>query len=137
MIISIAVQFKLVFFSFTAGIILGILFDMYRVVRGFERIAKVFVIIEDILFWIFTSLVIFIYLLCTNKAYIGFYVYLLIILGLLFYIKLASKTLVSMHIKTIKFISKLLRICKNVIFYPIQLLIYVFKTKKYSKDNNK
>lgn len=130
MLISISHQLKLVIFSFLSGVLTGILFDVYRIIRGFEGTNKILTFIEDMLFWIFSSIVVFIFLLFTNYAYIGFYVYLLIALGIYVYLKLLSKVILDIEYKILKTMGKLLRISKNILLFPIDLLLYTIKRKK-------
>ncbi|MBU5486268.1 spore cortex biosynthesis protein YabQ [Clostridium sp. MSJ-11] len=130
MIISIEHQVKLVVFSLASGIITGILFDIYRIIRGFENPNKVITYIQDILFWIMSSILVFIFLLYFNYAYVGFYVYLFIIVGIFFYLKLASNIFIKVLYNSINIIGKLLRVLKNTILFPIELLIYKIKNKK-------
>lgn len=122
MIISIHTQMRLVIFSFLAGALTGIIFDFYRVIRGMERIPKFIVVVEDILFWILTSIVIFIFLLYTNYAFAGAYVYFYIVLGLIIYIKLFSKILINIYATLLISIIKFLRILFNYVTYPLRLL---------------
>lgn len=135
MVISISQQFRLVIFSLAAGLITGMLFDSYRLIRGFSTVNKIITFIEDTLFWIFTSVVVFIFLLCTNYAYIGMYVYMCIAIGVYLYIKLISKFFISSQYRIFKALGKVLRIGKNFILYPFQFIIYSFKRK--NKGNYK
>ncbi|WP_315117248.1 spore cortex biosynthesis protein YabQ [uncultured Clostridium sp.] len=130
MIISIEHQVKLVVFSLASGIITGILFDIYRIIRGFENPNKIITYIQDILFWIMSSILVFIFLLYFNYAYVGVYVYLLISIGIFFYLKIASDIFIKILYNFIVVIGKLLRILKNSILFPIELLIYKIKNKK-------
>lgn len=135
MVISISQQFRLVIFSLAAGIITGVLFDSYRLIRGFSNLNKVVTFIEDTLFWIFTSVVVFTFLLYTNYAYIGMYVYMCIAIGIYLYIKLISKFFISSQYRVLKLLGKILRVVRNFIFYPFQFVIYSFKRK--NKGNYK
>ena len=135
MVISISQQFRLVIFSLAAGIITGVLFDSYRLIRGFSNLNKIVTFIEDTLFWIFTSVVVFIFLLYTNYAYIGMYVYMCIAIGVYLYIKLISKFFISSQYRVLKVLGKILRVVRNFIFYPFQFVIYSFKRK--NKGNYK
>lgn len=140
MLISMTIQIKLVFFSIFAGIITGILFDIYRVLRGFENPKKILTFLEDILFWIFASLIVFIFLLLTNYAYMGIYVYMYIALGIYIYIKLISKIFIKIQYRIIKIGGKIFRITKNTLMYPFDLVLYKIKSKnktKLSKNNLK
>lgn len=129
MVISINQQFGLIIFSLVSGIITGILFDSYRLIRGINNSNKLITFIEDTLFWIFTAIVVFIFLLYTNYAYIGMYLYMWIIVGVYLYIKLASRIFISSQYRIFKFLGKTFRVSINTILYPFQLLLYVIKRK--------
>jgi spore cortex biosynthesis protein YabQ len=135
MIISISKQLGLVVFSIVAGLITGMLFDSYRLIRGFSNVNKIITFIEDTLFWIFTSVVVFVFLVYENYAYIGMYVYMCIGIGVYLYIKVISKFYLSYQYKIFKVMGKIIRISKNSILYPFQFIIYSFKRK--NKGNYK
>ncbi len=130
MIISLISQIKLVIFSLLSGIITGVLFDLYRLIRGFENPNKVLTIIQDLLFWTLTSIVIFIFLMYTNEGYINFYVYLCLIIGVYLYLKLISRAFLKGQYRLLKFNGKVFRVVFNVVFYPVDLLLYKLKIKK-------
>lgn len=135
MILSLTMQVKLVVFSILAGALTGILFDFYRTFRGFENIPKIFIILEDILFWIFASILVFIFLLYTNYAVMGVYVYLYMAFGIYIYMKLISNFFTKIQYKLIKVSSKVIRIIMNFTFYPLKLLLYSLNSK--NKQNFK
>ena len=62
MLLPIGEQFRIVLVGIAAGIIIGILYDLYRVVRG-NNVPKVIKIIEDTLFWILCAIVVFLFIL--------------------------------------------------------------------------
>lgn len=124
MIISLENQFNLILHSILAGVITGILFDIYRLIRGFENPNRVLTFIEDILFWIFAGLSVFIFLIYSSYVYVGVYLYLYIALGLYIYLKLLSKHFLKVQYRSIKFIISLLRITRNIVLYPFQLILY-------------
>jgi len=128
MLIPSVEQIFILIYSFAAGVVTGVLFDVYRVIRGFQNPNKIITYVEDILFWIFASIIIFLFLLKTNFAYLTFYCYLYIFLGLYVYIRILSK----LNIKILQImISKILtvfRIVRNYTLYPLNLLLN-FKKK--------
>lgn len=134
MILSNFNQFNLLLYSFISGIFTGILFDIYRVIRGLEITNRVLGFIEDILFWILTGIIIFVFLLYSNNAIMGIYVYLFISLGVYFYIKLLSKKLISLEFRILTFIIRTIRIMFNIIIYPGRLLFNYFLIKNKNKD---
>lgn len=129
MVVSLYLQAKFVIYSVLAGVLTGLLFDFYRVFRGFESVPKIFIIIEDILFWILVSIIVFIFLLYTNQALITGYIYVFIALGILFYIRFMSKYFTTVQYKLIITFTKLIRILVNFIFYPVKLLFHSEKRK--------
>lgn len=133
MVLPLIMQAKLVFYSILAGVLTGIIFDFYRTFRGFENIHKLLIIIEDILFWILSGILIFIFLLYTNQAVIGLYVYLWMALGIYLYMKFISKIFTNVQYKLISNISKVIRILINIVVYPIKLVLYSLGLKKQKK----
>lgn len=130
MLISINHQVKLLIFSLMSGMITGILFDIYRIIRGFENPNRVITFIEDTLFWTFTGILVFVFLLYTNYAYVGFYVYLFIAMGIYVYMKLISSVFITVQYRFLKCFGKFLRILKNNIVFPIEVIIYKIRRKK-------
>jgi len=133
MIISLVNQVKLIIFGLLSGIITGVLFDIYRLIRGFENPNKVLTIIQDLLFWTLTSIVVFIFLMYTNEGYINFYVYVCLIIGAYLYLKLLSRAFIKVQYKLLKFNGRAFRVVWNVILYPADLLFYKLRIKKNDK----
>lgn len=134
MILSNFTQFNLLFYSFISGIITGILFDIYRVIRGLELPNKILGFIEDLLFWILTAIVIFIFLLYSNSAIMGIYVYLFITFGVYVYIRLLSKKLIYIEFRLLTFFTRITRIIFNLIIYPLRILFNYFLIKNKNKN---
>jgi len=133
MIISLMDQLKLIIFSVLSGIITGVFFDIYRLIRGFKNPNKILTIIQDLLFWTLTSIVVFIFLMYTNEGYINFYVYVCLIIGVYLYLKLLSNVFIRVQYKSLKFNGRVFRAVWNVILYPANLLFYKLKIKKKDK----
>ncbi|MCM0649004.1 spore cortex biosynthesis protein YabQ [Clostridium swellfunianum] len=133
MLSSISTQFNLLLFSLLAGVITGVLFDLYRVFRGLENPNIVVTFIEDTLFWILTGIIVFIFLLMTNHAYMREYVYIAIAAGILLYMVLLSKYFIKAQYKIVRTTAKYIRITFNFAFYPLQLLFYSLKRKNKQK----
>ena len=119
MLLDINIQFKIVIFAILSGIIIGFLFDIYREFRGVCK-NKILITIEDILFWIWCSLIVFVFLLKYNYALIGVYVYVFMGITLVIYLKTLSKYFRRIQHKILAILLKNLRI----IFINIR---YAFK----------
>lgn len=126
-------QFNLLISSLIGGIITGILFDIYRAIRGNETQNRIIVFFEDILFWVLMSIIVFTFLFYRNGAIINTYSYTFIIIGIYMYFKFFSKRLLNYEIMLLDTISRNLRIILNVILYPFRIIINHF----FSNDKNK
>lgn len=131
MLISIGTQFNVIIYNILAGMLTGILFDLYRLIRGFENPDRIITLIEDILFWTFTGLVVFIFLSYTGYIYMSINLYIYIALGIIIYLKLISKYFLKMQYKIIKSLSRTIRIIGRLLIYPLELMF--FKIVKKNK----
>ena len=126
--LKIGVQLDIIFYTFLSGILVGILFDEYRIIRGSNTI-KIISIIEDILFWILTAIIIFIFLLYNSYAFLGMYVYVFIIISLNLYFKFISKYIIRVEKFIGKIIIKFLRVIFKNLIYPIKLFMLKISNK--------
>lgn len=133
MLFPLSVQFNIMLFSLLAGVITGMMFDLYRIFRGFECPNKIITFIEDTLFWIFTSIVVFIFLLITNYAYIRAYVYAALLMGVILYMMLLSRIFIKVQYKVFRNTAKIIRITFNFLFYPLKIVFYNIKRKNKQK----
>ena len=120
--LQISMQFNIVFFSILAGIITGILFDMYRIIRGLSNF-KAVMIVEDILFWILASIIVFTFLLY-NYAFLTPYVYIFICCTILLYMIFISKYFYSIEKFILDIIFKIIRVILKNLSYPLKLAFY-------------
>ena len=74
-------------YSVCMGFIISFIYDMIRLVRNLIPHNSFFISIEDILFWIFTSLVQFLLLYKVNNGMIRWYSIAGALLGMMLYIK--------------------------------------------------
>ncbi|MGG7179031.1 spore cortex biosynthesis protein YabQ [Clostridium paraputrificum] len=116
------VQFDIVIYSLIAGALTGVLFDGYRIVRG-VKIPKFIIMIEDILFWALSALVVFTFLLYTNYAFLGPYVYVFIMVALLLYFKLISPYILKFEKGVGRGISKSFRVGAKSAIYPFKIFL--------------
>lgn len=126
--LEIGVQLDIIFYTFLSGILVGILFDEYRIIRGSNTI-KIISIIEDILFWILTAIIIFIFLLYNSYAFLGMYVYVFMIISLNLYFKFISKYIIIVEKFIGKIIIKVLRVVFKHLIYPIKLFMLKISNK--------
>lgn len=122
------IQFDIIIYALLAGVLTGVLFDLYRIIRGLG-VPKGVLIVEDILFWTLSAMIIFAFLLYTNYAFLGPYVYIFMIVSLIAYLKLVSGFVIKIELKTIKFLGRIFRVIFKNISYPFKLIYYNFTGK--------
>jgi len=116
-------QINLVIYSLFGGFIAGMLFDIYRGIRGINSI-KILIIIEDILFCILIALIVFTFLLYTNYAFLTPYVYAFIIIAILLYFRFISKYFYVSEVVVVKIFCKSIRILLKNVWYPLKIIAY-------------
>lgn len=121
--LEINMQVNIVIYSFLAGIITGILFDVYRIFRGLNKI-KIITIIEDLLFWSLSSLVIFTFLLYMNYAFLTLYVYIFMAISLALYLRFFSRFFYNFEKGLLGKFYKVIRVTFKNIIYPLKIVIY-------------
>ena len=90
--------------SILTGVILGILFDLFRGLR-WEGIRNVWVYIQDVIFWIVTAIIIIVSAFLINKGELRGYMLIGYLLGAGFYMLLFSHYILG----ALKFINKKIR----------------------------
>lgn len=126
--LSINIQFSIIVYSFLSGLLTGGMFDLYRIIRG-NKIPKSILVIEDILFSILAAMIVFTFLLYTDYAFLGAYVYIFMILAIFIYMKFISPIFMSIEMSIFNVVSKAIRILVKNISYGAKL-IFSFITGK-------
>ncbi len=116
------------------GLIVGLLFDVFRLSRRFFNTRDIITYIQDIIFWILVGIIVLLTIFYSNNGQIRGYVFLGIVLGTVFYFLLFSKliittltyiieTLIRMTSYIIKIISVPVRIAAKIFKVPLEFLI--------------
>lgn len=106
------------------GIIIGLLFDFFRILRISFKTPNFITYIEDIIFWIITGILILYSIFTFNNGEIRLYIFLGIIIGIVLYILLISSFIIKSNVFVIK---ALKNITRNIINIPKKN----FTRKKY------
>lgn len=121
--LSTDIQFNIILYALLAGILTGLMFDLYRIIRG-SKVPKFIVVIEDILFWVLSAMIVFAFLLYTNYAFLGAYVYVFMIISLALYMKFISNSCLKLELKIVSVLGKIFRVIFKNVIYPFKVIIY-------------
>lgn len=106
------------------GIIIGLVFDLFRILRLTFKTKDVITYIEDVLFWLITALILLYSIFKFNNGELRFYIFFGIFIGVLMYLLCFSKTFIAISVGLIHFI-------KKIVYYSIiKPLIFIYKLLK-------
>ena len=123
MLLNTGIQFSIIMYAILAGILTGAMFDLYRIIRG-SNVNKVIIAIEDILFWILAAMIVFAFLLYTNYAFLGAYVYIFMILSLALYMRFIRDICVKFEWKLVNILAKVFRVIFKHLIYPFKVIFH-------------
>lgn len=88
------------------GIIIGLLFDIFRVLRRSFKTSDVITYIQDIVFWILTGLILLYSIFTFSNGEVRFYMFLGVFFGCLLYMLIFSRIFIKVNVKIIVKIKK-------------------------------
>lgn len=117
------------------GFLIGLLFDIFRILRRSFKTSDFITYLEDICFWIITGSIILYSIFKFNNGELRGYIFVGILCGVLTYMLIFSKIFIKVNLFIINFIKKIYyfviiipvsfvsKILKRIIFKPISFLI--------------
>jgi len=120
-IYSISQEAYILLASIYGGILIGFIYDLYKIVRLIFSPKKIATVLQDLIFWIIISLVAFFVLVNSNDGDIRFYNFLGFVLGAFMYYQVLSaiitRTVIYLAKQTKIFILDLYKLIK----YPFRV----------------
>lgn len=92
---------------FITGIIIGLIFDIFRITRKAFKVPNILIYIEDILFWILTGIILLFTIFNFTTGEIRLYMIITVIFGSLTYFITISKYFILINIKVIQFLKSM------------------------------
>ena len=102
------------------GVCIGLIFDLFRILRKSFKTSNLIIYIQDILFWIFTGISIVFFMYNYSDGSIRLYMILGLILGFLLYLLTISKYIIKVFVFIICIIKRIIIRSINIINMPIQ-----------------
>lgn len=102
------------------GLIIGILFDIFRIMRKSFKTSDFGTNLQDILFWIFTGLILLYSIFKFNNGELRAYIFLGVFLGALLYMLLFSKIFIKVNLFIVNIIKQVL---KYIFIIPIKYIL--------------
>lgn len=105
------------------GVLIGFVYDLYRIFRYFSKPKKIATLVEDLIFWIIVSIIALATLIFSNWGELRGYVFLGFICGALIYTKLLSKPVITLMVYLVRLFVGLLKYIINILTYPFRFIM--------------
>jgi len=113
--------------SVIGGLIIGFVFDVFRIFRRVVKTANIVIGLQDILFWILVSIILFGLIFITNNGELRWYEFLGVILGVIFYNLIFSMYVMKVSVAAINLIKKVLLLIIKILLYPFAMIYKLLK----------
>lgn len=120
-------QLQLFFIFIIDGLLIGLLFDFFRILRKSMKTSDFMTYVEDILFWILTGFIILYSIFVYNNGEIRLFMFFAMIIGIMLYWLFISKFILKISLNIINLIKKVFKIVINVIKIPFIFFIKIIK----------
>ncbi|MFZ5966664.1 MAG: spore cortex biosynthesis protein YabQ [Bacillota bacterium] len=107
------------------GMIIGFMYDLYRIFRRLFKPKKIATIVQDFFFWICITIVAASVLLFSNSGQLRFYTFLGFAVGTVAYNRLLSTYVIRLIIFLLQTIKKWIEVFIKVLYYPIKVVIKI------------
>lgn len=102
------------------GITIGILFDIFRILRKTFKTPDIITYVEDVIFWLLTGTFFLFILFKFNNGEIRSYIIIGLIFGIIIYLLTISKYFIKINVT-------LINILKKIVSYPIKIICHIIK----------
>ncbi len=123
--------------SIYGGLLFGFVYDLYKMFRYFLKPNKIATIIEDIIFWVIVTVIVFFILIRSTWGELRGYIFLGLFMGAFLYFKKISRIIYPILIKIFKCIACIFKKIFFILSIPFKQLRRTIKpvAKKIGKLN--
>ena len=111
--------------AIAAGAAVALLYDLLRIKRRAIKTNVIIVSLEDILYWLVSAIIIFLTVYNSNSGEIRGYIFMGNIAGVLIYLLLLSKIVISSSMAIINLFKKICRFIFIVLMYPVKIIVKI------------
>ena len=105
------------------GIIIGLLFDFFRILRRTFKTSDFITYLEDILFWILSGIILIYSIFVFNNGELRAYIFLSLFIGIITYMLTISKYFIKFNVLILTGLKKVITTILKVIIYPFKLIL--------------
>ena len=116
------------------GVLIGLLFDTFRILRKSFKTKDFITYIEDILFWILTGLLLLYSIFTFSNGEIRLYMFMGVLIGCILYMLLISNYFIKINVKIMMILKKIIGKIIAILIFPLKM---IFKPIKFITINMK
>lgn len=109
------------------GIIIGLLFDFFRILRRSFKTKDFITYIQDVLFWILTGFILLYSIFTFNNGEIRLFMFLGVAIGIIIYMLFISSYIIKINVAIIQFIKNIIIKIFNIIIVPFKAIYNLVK----------
>ena len=109
------------------GIIIGLIFDFFRILRKSFKTYDGITYLEDFLFWIITGFILLYSIFTFNNGEIRLYMFLAVIMGGIIYMILFSNIIIKTNVKIINILKSLVKMIFSILIFPFKQILKLVK----------
>jgi len=109
------------------GIIIGVIFDIFRILRKSFKTPNIVTYIEDVMFWVISAVIVMYSLFVFNNGEFRAYIFIGILLGVCTYMLFFSRFVVNISVTIIEFIKKCILFIIKAISYPVKMIYNIIR----------
>ncbi len=120
-------QAHLFYIFILTGTLIGILFDIFRILRKSFKTSDFITILQDILFCILSAILLFYTIFKFNNGEIRSYVILGISAGIFLYLFIFSKLFIKVNVKIIDILKNIFKFVIKAIALPLKIVLNILR----------
>lgn len=116
------------FFLFTLnGLIIGLLFDLFRISRRVFKTNNIITYIEDVIFWILSGFIILYSSFTFNNGELRFYMFIAILIGIIMYMLFVSSHIINICVTFLTILKNFFNKFIRIILIPFKFLYKIMR----------
>lgn len=127
MLISINNQVIVFLYSVLGGIVIAFTYDVFRIKRKKIKTRTYVTYIEDLVYWIIVAIIMFSSVYISNDGEIRGYIFLGTLIGLIFYILVLSKIVVTFIMALLQVLTKIFVTFWKIVTLPFHIIFKILR----------
>lgn len=109
------------------GLIISIIFDMFRISRKVFKTPDILTYVEDTCFWLITGFIMLFSIFIFNNGELRLYIFIGIFIGVLLYMIFISKYFIKINVTIINLIKNIISKILHILIKPFKVILHILR----------